>query len=252
MDIAQYMTMLLMQAMPETNDNIFIYQLSCNMTENNTAERTLGVFSKIDEEFVLIFVFFVTEYLVEGIVHLELVDSLQYYIQSNRTELYHIILLAYFYSCSLRGLHSVYFQSCPPGNDAYIFHDKPSSQKQLPKERLKLWYQKLIIKGVNGGVFTGGCDMTGCTMDEIPTFLVSGEDRKNNNIDRTTYFRISLCRLNQVYQTKAENFDSILYCNQEFMSLCKRYGLSFATLESAKAATRWIITCLEQGKIPSQ
>ena len=248
--------MLLTQALPQTDNNIVIHEVSSNIKENNTAERTFAVFGKVDDEFVLIFVFYVTEYFVDGIVHLELVDSLQYYNELNRTELYHTILLSYFCSCSLRGLKWIYFQSCPPGDDAYVFHDKASSQKQLSKNRLLSWYHKMIIKGVNGGVFNGGCDMSECRMDEIPHFLVSGEERDNEMIDRTTYFRVSLCSCQQQqshsYETKSEHFDSIFYCNQEFMATCRSYNLSFATLESAKAATRWIITCLEQGFIPSQ
>ena len=69
--------MLLTQALPQTDNNIVIHEVSSNIKGNKTAERTFAVFGKVDGEFVLIFVFYVTEYFVDGVVHLELVDSMQ-------------------------------------------------------------------------------------------------------------------------------------------------------------------------------
>ena len=76
MNIAQHMTMLLAQALPQTDNNIVIHEVSSNIKENITAERTFAVFGKVDGEFVLIFVFHATACFVDGVVHLELVDSL--------------------------------------------------------------------------------------------------------------------------------------------------------------------------------
>ena len=132
MNIAQHMTMLLAQALPQTDNNIVIHEVSSNIKGNKTAERTFAVFGKVDGEFVLIFVFYVTEYFVDGIVHLELVDSIQYYNEINRTELCHTILLSYFYSCSLRGLKWTCFQSCPLGDDSCVFHVPHGSRSDSP------------------------------------------------------------------------------------------------------------------------
>ena len=60
------MTMLLTQALPQTDNNIVIHEASSNIKENNTAERTFTVFGKVDNECVLIFVFYATEYFVDA------------------------------------------------------------------------------------------------------------------------------------------------------------------------------------------
>ena len=64
-----------------------------------------------------------------------------------------LILLSYFYTCSLRGLRSIYFQSCPPGDDTYVFHDKPFhsfichllQQEDRCKERLLLLELQVLL-----------------------------------------------------------------------------------------------------------
>ena len=54
--------------------------------------------------------------------------------------------------------------------------------------------------------------MSECRMDETPHFLVSGEERHNEMIVRTTYFRVRLfsCLQQQLHlcQTKSEHFGS--------------------------------------------
>ena len=79
MNIFQCMNILLAQALPQTYNNIVFYEAWSNVKVNNAIERTFVVFEKVDGEFVLIFVFFAVDHFLGGIVHLELVDSLQSY-----------------------------------------------------------------------------------------------------------------------------------------------------------------------------
>ena len=133
-----------------------------------------------------------------------------------------------------------------PGDDVCVFHNKPNSQKQLSKARLLKWYHNLLMKGFNCGVFSSDCDMTNVGMDEIPYFLVDEESR-DKNIDKATYFRIELCQHHVIQETQYAELWSIFDCPIGFEAVCKRYNLSFSTLESAKKATGWIIYCLEKG-----
>ena len=202
----------------------------------------LSTFGKIDEEFVLIFVFHAAECFANGIAHLEIVDSMQHHSELSWMELRYTMMLSYFWSCSLRDLKGTCFQSFPPGDGACVFHDEASSQKQLSKNRLLPWCRKITIKGVNGGVFIGGNDVSECRMNKVPHFLVSREERDDEMTGRATCFRVSLCLCQQqqshLYETKSKHFDSIFYCNQEFMATCRSHKLSFATPASAKAAAR--------------
>ena len=107
MDIAQTMLQFIVHAIPEAHDSVYVYELSTYINDKSI-ERTFGVFAKIGNDWVIIFSFYATEYF-DGYVHLELLDSLQFYKAINRTNLYHTILLAYFYTCGCRGLSMIYF-----------------------------------------------------------------------------------------------------------------------------------------------
>ena len=240
MDIIFCMQMILIHSIADAINNLLIKEVSTFVNKKNeSVERVIGLFGKIDNEWVIIFAFYATEY-SNGKVHLELVDSLQYYTAINRTLLYHVVLVAYSYTCACRGLTEIYFQSCPPGDHSYIFHNKPGSQKQLSKDRLLSWYHAFMKKGFEMGVFSGGSDFVGCGLDEIPDFLVDPEYR-NDSLDKSSYFRIYLAKQPVIQETKLQNFDTIFYCPEDFKSTCIRNNLSFSTLDGAKRATRWIL-----------
>ena len=242
MDIARTMLHFIVQTIPEAHDNVYICELSTYINEKSI-ERTFSVFAKIDNDWVIIFMFFATEYF-DGYVHLELVDSLQFYKEINRTNLYHTVLLAYFYTCSCRGLSMIYFQSCPPGeNSSYIFHDKPAAQKQLSSERLVAWYHKLLMKGFERGIFSEGSNFVGSILEEIPDCLVDPEYR-NESLDKSTFFRVTLSKPSVIQQTKLHNFDTAFCSSDEFKATCIHNNISFSTLDGAKSATRIIINSL--------
>ena len=242
MDIAQTMQQFIEHAIPEAHGIVYVYELSTFISDKSI-ERTFGVFVKIDDDWAMIFSFYATEHF-DGYVHLELVDSLQFFKAINRTNLYHTVLLAYFHTCGCRGLSMMYFQSCPPGeNSSYIFHDKPADQKQLSSERLLSWYHKLLMKGFERGIFSEGSNFVGSRVEEIPDCLVDPEHR-NESLDKATYFRVTLCKPSVIQETKLQNFDTAFCSPNEFKAICIQNNLSFSTLDSAKSATRLIINSL--------
>ena len=243
MNLSQAMQQFLVSSIPEAHDTNRVSETSTFVTKQKKCiERSIFLFSKIDNKWVTTFALYATQYF-NGNVHLELVDSLQYQTSIIRTRLYHTVLLAYFHTCKCRGLSMVYFHSCPPGDDSYIFHDKPANQKQLSSDRLLAWYHKFLIRGYEEGIFSEGSNFVGCKLEEIPDFLVAPEGR-NEGLDRACYFRVALCRPSVVEQTELRDFDTAFHCPEEFKSICIHNNISFSTLDGAKSATRMIINSL--------
>ena len=206
----------------------------------NSLRRTFGTIVEIEKKPVLIFMFCTQEYFTEKVVHLELVDSIQCYQEVNRSELYQMTLHAYFYTCSCRGFESLYFESCPPKEDSYLFVDKPSFQKHFSDEKLIQWCHSFIAKGCENQVFQYGCDMTHFVRESIPSFFgdLSGIDKKN-------YFYVMLKPQQVIENTIIKEFDTLFDDPEEFKKACMLNSLSFQTLEDAKAATERIIQYLK-------
>ena len=103
----------------------------------------------------------------------------------NGTTSHHVVMLLMQLQTSRSEFNALPILSYPPGDDSCFFHDKVASQIFFSKDKLLTWHHKMMMEGVNGGVFTGGCGMSECRMDKMPHFLVSGEERDNRMIERT-------------------------------------------------------------------
>ena len=64
-----------------------------------------------------------------------------------RTPIYHTILSGYLADAKQRDFHSVHIWACPPTRGAdYIFHRHPKGQRTPGWERLRLWYNKMLVR----------------------------------------------------------------------------------------------------------
>lgn len=69
--------------------------------------------------------------------------------RSERTNVYHQILLGYLEYVKTLGFTIAHLWACPPSEgDDYIFHCHPPEQKIPRQNRLKEWYKKMLDKGV--------------------------------------------------------------------------------------------------------
>lgn len=81
--------------------------------------------------------------------YLSYMDSIQLLENSKeRRAVYHAILLSLFDYLKSIGYQKIFVWSCPPkSRDDYVFHLKPSNQKNLTPELLNEWYKNLFRKG---------------------------------------------------------------------------------------------------------
>lgn len=67
--------------------------------------------------------------------------------------MYHQILISYLANARRRGFRSCHLWSCPPQRgDAYIFHRHPPTQRTPSKDRLRAWYDTMLVQAKEQGV----------------------------------------------------------------------------------------------------
>ena len=128
--------------------------------EVDYVSKAILMFYKVDNIDVLIFGMYVQEFDESAhepskrSVYISYLDSVRMIEPTSwRTKLYKEFIISYLSYSRERGFTNAFIWSCPPAKgDDYIFHCKPEDQKTPKAERLRMWYQDLLQKGVKDGL----------------------------------------------------------------------------------------------------
>eukprot|EP00939_MAST-03C_sp_MAST-3C-sp1_P003695 g3695.t1 len=121
--------------------------------------RALHLYQRIDGVDVIIFGMYVTEFSPDdpspnrGSVYISYLDSV-YYMRPRflRTALYHSIMCEYLAYVKRRGHTNVHIWACPPMRSTdYVFHRHPRAQRTPGWERLRTWYNSMILRAHEEG-----------------------------------------------------------------------------------------------------
>ena len=124
-------------------------------------QKCILLFQRIDGVDVCLFCLYVQEYDIncpppnDSVVYVAYLDSVDYFrpIEA-RTLVYHEILVGYLKYVQARGFKRCHIWSCPPQRgDNFIFWNHPSHQRTPSRERLNLWYTKILERASNLNTF---------------------------------------------------------------------------------------------------
>ena len=105
---------------------------------------------------------------------------------------YHEIIISYLEYVKKRGFHTCHIWACPPlKGDDYIFHIHPPDQKTPKDDKLRKWYQDLLITCQSRGIVTEITDLyteflADPTNDATVLPYLEGDD-KNHHLIHYSY-----------------------------------------------------------------
>ena len=131
--------------------------------------KCLIVFQNIDGQDVLIFGLYVYEYNHrcpgpnQRRVYISYLDSVNYFRPKHfRTPCYQEVLISYLDYVRARGFHTAHIWACPPmKGDDYILHIHPNDQKTPKDDRLRQWYDEILLHSKERGIVHEILDLWG-------------------------------------------------------------------------------------------
>ena len=129
--------------------------------------KTLFLFQRLDGIDVLLFVMYVQEYDADCAppnqrqVYISYLDSVQYFRPRRlRTNVYHTLIVSYLEFVKERGFVGAHIWACPPlRSGSYIFCTRPVEQQVPTGQRLRAWYQQMLVVAQERGTCVGQTTM---------------------------------------------------------------------------------------------
>lgn len=165
-------------------------------------QKCILLFQRIDGIDVCLFCLYVQEYDKncpppnDSVVYVAYLDSVDYFrpIEA-RTLVYHEILVGYLKYAQARGFKRCHIWSCPPQRgDNFIFWNHPSHQRTPSRERLNLWYTKILERASSLNTF-----------DNVGTLYSHYFTQKDMSVVNDIERKLSLSR-----QFSSDSVDTIL------------------------------------------
>lgn len=159
--------------------NIYLRQVSCYDKQQHVREgvyerykhksypqelpcrtKCVILFQNIDGQDVILFGMYVYEYghkcpqPNQRRVYISYLDSVHYFRPKQyRTLVYHEILISYLDYIKARGFHTAHIWACPPQKgDDYILYVHPPDQKTPKPDKLRNWYQDMLLAAKARGI----------------------------------------------------------------------------------------------------
>jgi hypothetical protein len=129
--------------------------------------KALFLFQRLDGIDVLLFVMYVQEYDADcpppnnRQVYISYLDSVQYFRPRRlRTSVYHTLIVSYLEYVRRRGFVGAHIWACPPlRSGSYIFCTRPIEQQVPTGQRLRAWYQQMLVVARDRGTCVGQTTM---------------------------------------------------------------------------------------------
>ena len=129
--------------------------------------KALFLFQRLDGIDVLLFVMYVQEYDSScpqpnnRQVYISYLDSVQYFRPRRlRTSVYHTLIVSYLEFVRKRGFVGAHIWACPPlRSGSYIFCTRPIEQQVPTGQRLRAWYQQMLVVARERGTCVGQTTM---------------------------------------------------------------------------------------------
>lgn len=129
--------------------------------------KAMFLFQRLDGIDVLLFVMYVQEYGAEcpppntRQVYISYLDSVQYFRPRRlRTSVYHTLIVSYLEYVRRRGFVGAHIWACPPiRSGSYIFCTRPIEQQVPTGQRLRAWYQQMLLVARDRGTCVGQTTM---------------------------------------------------------------------------------------------
>jgi len=165
-------------------------------TEFPYRSKVLLLFQRLDGADVCIFAMYMQEYGADAPapntrrIYLSYLDSIKYFrpeVSSSRnsalrTYVYHEILVGYLQYVKVRGFTSIYIWACPPlAGEDYILYCHPQKQKTPKSDKLRAWYQNMLIQAKSEKIVTHIATI-------YDTFFQAGREKETKSAAEMPYF----------------------------------------------------------------